>query len=190
MESGYFLCAALAGLVSGVAANQGLTNVEISGFDDAATRTLDFFSDILLDKMADAGIWIVTEDAQGSVHTRHAVTSDPSDNINIREELIRRVLDRVSYDLFGILRPYVGRANANDTLLSQLRAVLNNYMTISTSRNVTATTGPLLISAEIATASDGSQLLRIHPLFKDTIEIFMNIEIAAPANVIQLHIAA
>ncbi|MSQ94287.1 MAG: hypothetical protein EXR98_06990 [Gemmataceae bacterium] len=41
--AGYFLCAALAGLRSGVAPHQSLTNAAITGFDDVS-RTVDIFN--------------------------------------------------------------------------------------------------------------------------------------------------
>jgi hypothetical protein len=76
--AGYFLCAALAGLRSGVAPHQSLTNVEIVGFDDVS-RTVDIFNDTNLTSLADAGVWAVTQDLDGVVTTRLAKTTDISD---------------------------------------------------------------------------------------------------------------
>ena len=67
---GYFLCAALAGYVSGVSPHQGLTNAGITGFSDLS-RSVDFFNASHLDTLANSGVWVVTQDRDGNVLSRH-----------------------------------------------------------------------------------------------------------------------
>ena len=95
MQDGYYLAAALAGLASGVVPHQGLTNVEVSGFDDY-TRSYKMFNETQLNRMAEAGVWIVTEDRDGTPYTRHALTTNNLD-LNRKEEMIRRNVDSISY---------------------------------------------------------------------------------------------
>ena len=186
-QDGTALAAALAGLASGVVPHQGLTHVEIAGFDDLASRTKDLFSSSQLDALAGAGVWIATEDKDGTPHTRHALTTDMTD-LNHREEMIRRNVDSISYLFLNTLRPYIGRANATPTLLRKLR-----YETVKLLRRLSSTVyteelGSQLISGEIAKDSNGDEILRIHPLAADHIEIVLNLSVPAPVNNIELHL--
>lgn len=185
-QEGYFLCAALGGLVSGVAPQQGLTNVEIAGFDDLASRTKDYFSRSQLDTLAAGGVWIATEDRDGTPHTRHALTTSTLD-LNRSEEMIRRNLDSISYVYQKALQPLIGRANATPAILGPVEYIIDKRTELL-SRVFVTTLGGQLISAEIATDSTGARLLRIHPLAADRVEIVLNIELPAPLNVVELHL--
>jgi hypothetical protein len=159
--------------------NQGLTNYEVSGFDNLTSYTTDFFTDAQLTEMSNGGVWIVTEDRDGTPITRHAVTTDTSD-LKVREEMIRRNLDSISYLFVSALRPYIGRANATPVLLERLDYLINDRIT-TLSAPVATDLGPRLISGEIVT-------LRIHPLAADRIEIVLNLVLPAPVNEIQLYL--
>jgi hypothetical protein len=179
VQAGYFLAAAIAGLASGVLSNQGLTNVEVNGFDNLTSYTTDYFTDAQLTEMSNGGVWIVTEDRNGTPITRHAVTTDTSD-LKVREEMIRRNLDAISYVFVNALRPYIGRANATPVLLERLNYILTSNIG-SLSAPVATDLGPRLISGEIVT-------LRIHPLAADRIEIVLNLVLPAPLNEVQLYL--
>lgn len=185
-QEGYFLCAALGGLVSGVAPQQGLTNVEIAGFDDLASRSRDFFSRAQLDTMAAGGIWICTEDRIGTPHTRHALTTSTVD-LNRSEEMIRRNLDSISYVYQAGLQPLIGRSNATPEILGQVDHIIITR-TEFLSRVYVSTLGGQLISAEVAVDSTGARLLRIHPLAADRVEIVLNLVLPSPLNNVELHL--
>lgn len=179
VQAGYFLAAAIAGLASGVVSNQGLTNYEVNGFDNLTSFTTDYFTDAQLTEMSNGGVWIVTEDRNGTPITRHAVTTDTSD-LKVREEMIRRNLDAISYLFVNALRPYIGKANATPVLLEKLNFVINSNID-SLSLPIPNDIGPRLISGEIVT-------LRIHPLAADRIEIVLNLVLPAPLNEVQLYL--
>lgn len=185
-QPGYFLCAALGGLVSGVAPNQGLTNVEIAGFDDLASRTKDYFSRSQLDTLAEGGVWIVTEDRDGTPHTRHALNTSTVD-LNRREEMIRRNLDSISYVFLKRLQPLIGRSNATPALLRNVDYIIRTT-TDFLARSTISTLGGQLISATVATDSTGEPILRIHPLAADRVEVVLNVVLPAPLNNIELHL--
>lgn len=185
-QPGYFLCAALGGLVSGVAPNQGLTNVEIAGFDDLASRTKDYFSRSQLDTLAAGGVWIATEDRDGTPHTRHALNTSTVD-LNRSEEMIRRNLDSISYVFLKRLQPLIGRSNATPSILGSIAYIIRTT-TEFLSRATISALGGQLISATIATDSTGEPILRIHPLAADRVEIVLNVVLPAPLNVIELHL--
>lgn len=179
LQPGYYLAAALAGLASGVVPHQGLTNVEVAGFDDY-TRSYKFFNETQLNRLAEGGVWIVTEDRDGMPHTRHGLTTNKLD-LNRREEMIRRNVDSISYLFLRRLRPFIGRTNATPTMLGVLEFQVKAIIKFFATNGVTAELGSQLISGEIRT-------LQIHPLLKDRVEIVLDLVVPAPLNNIELHL--
>lgn len=179
IQPGYYLAAALAGLVSGVVPHQPLTNVEVAGFDDY-TRSYKFFNETQLNRLAEGGVWIVTEDRDGTPHTRHGLTTDNLD-LNRREEMIRRNVDSMSYLFYRRLKPYIGRTNAQPGMLDILDTEVKEIIDFLVNNGNTAELGGQLISGEIRT-------LRIHPLLRDRIEIVLDLVVPAPLNNIELHL--
>lgn len=179
VQPGYYLAAALAGLVSGVVPHQPLTNVEVAGFDDYS-RSYKYFNETQLNRMAEAGVWIVTQDRDGTPYSRHALTTDNLD-LNRREEMIRRNVDSISYLFLRRLRPYIGRTNASQGMVELLRDKVGDVIRYLSTNGYTQELGSQLISGEI-------RILRIHPLLKDRIEIVLDIVVPAPLNNIELHL--
>ena len=186
-QDGTFLACTLAGLASGVVPHQGLTNVEIPGYDDLASRTKNFFSGSQLNDLASGGVWIATEDRDGTPHTRHALTTSTVD-LNRREEMIRRNVDSISYLFLRRLRPYIGRTNATPSMLRKLRYEVLRTIKFLKSNGYTDELGPQLIDGSIAKDSAGNEILRIHPLAADRVEIVLNLTVPAPLNNIELHL--
>jgi hypothetical protein len=179
LQPGYYLAAALAGLVSGVVPQQPLTNVEVAGFDDFS-RSYKFFNETQLNRMAEAGVWIVTEDRDGTPHTRHALTTDNLD-LNRREEMIRRNVDSISYLFLRRLRPYIGRTNATPVMVKRLENEVTKLLDFFKNNGSTVELGAQLIDGSI-------RVLRIHPLLRDRIEIVLDLVVPAPLNNIELHL--
>jgi len=179
LQPGFFLAAALAGLASGVVPHQGLTQVEVAGFDDYS-RSYKLFNETQLNEMAEAGVWIVTQARDGTPYTRHAVTTDNLD-LNRREEMIRRNVDSMSYLFLRRLRPYIGRTNATPGMVELLINRVNGIISFLKSNGYTQELGSQLIDGQI-------RILRIHPLLKDRIEIVLDLTVPAPLNNIELHL--
>jgi len=179
LQPGYYLSAALAGLVSGVVPHQPLTNVEVAGFDDYS-RSYKYFIETQLNNLAESGVWIVTEDKDGTPYTRHALTTDNLD-LNRREEMIRRNVDSMSYLFLRRLRPFIGRTNAQDGMVRRLKYEVNAVINFLSTNGFTDELGSQLISGTIRT-------LQIHPLLKDRIEIVLDLVVPAPLNNIELHL--
>jgi hypothetical protein len=179
LQEGYFLCAALAGLVSGVVPHQGLTNVEVKGFDDYS-RSFQLFNSTQLDRMAEAGVWIVTEDRDGTPHTRHALTTDNTD-LNRREEMIRRNVDSMSYLFLRRLKPFIGRSNVTPSLLRRLNYEITTIIEFLANNETTEELGPQLISGTI-------RILQQHPLLADRVEVVLDLVVPAPLNNLELHL--
>lgn len=172
---GYHLCAALAALSCGVAPHRPLTNVSVAGFDDVS-RSVDLFNRAQMDRMAGAGVWIVTQDLQsGAIYNRHAVTSGDTDDLNDREEVITRNLDDISYYFQSVLAPFIGVSNVTDSLITIIDAELNAGKETLRARNFSPLIGGQLIDAEVTE-------LRRHLTLRDRILIRMSLELPAPFN--------
>jgi hypothetical protein len=130
--------------------------------------------------MAEAGVWIVTEDRDGTPHTRHALTTDNLD-LNRREEMIRRNVDSISYLFLRRLRPYIGRTNATPAMVELLASEVGSIIRFLKGNGFTQELGSQLIDGTI-------RILRIHPLLKDRIEIVLDLVVPAPLNNIELHL--
>jgi hypothetical protein len=178
---GYFLCCALAGLRSGVLPHQGLTNVEIIGFDDMS-RTVDLFSATQLNLMASSGYWIVTEDPNtGSIFTRHQLSCGLQSDVNQREQSITTNVDHISYTILNRMKSYIGRGNVTqvmvDIVYGEMLSILDEFRnTIVVDR-----LGPQLNAYQILE-------LRQHPTFKDRIRATISIVPPAPFNILEVHL--
>lgn len=180
-QAGYFLNCALAGLASGVVPHQGLTNVEVTGWDDFS-RSTKFFNASQLDDLQDGGVWIVTEDRDGTPHSYHALTTDTLD-VNRREEMIRRNVDSMSYTFLRRLRPFIGRTNVTPSMLRRLEFEVDQIIDFFTTNGFTEELGSQLIAGEIREGFP-----RVHPLLADRVEIVVDLTVPAPLNNIELHL--
>lgn len=178
---GYHLCAALAGLVSGVVPHQGLTNLAISGFDDLS-RTTGLFNRTQLNTMAGNGVWIVTQDLQsGEVFSRHALSTAPYSNINEREEMITRNLDSISYYFLDLYSPYIGISNITPETLDILRAEANAGIQDLRGRNFVERLGAQLIDGELVR-------MEAHATLRDRVVAQVNLELPYALNNLELHL--
>jgi hypothetical protein len=179
LVDGYYLCAALAGLASGVLPHQGLTNVTVSGFDNA-DRTTKLFRRSHLNTMAAAGTWIVTQDKDGNIFTRHAVTTGDYEDLNDREEMVVRNLDNISFYWLDRYAPYIGVSNAVDSMLDKIEAETLAGIQDLRQRNFTKELGGQLVDGAISQ-------LEIAALFRDRIIVGLDYILPYPLNNIDAH---
>jgi hypothetical protein len=148
---GYFMNCALAGLCSGVLPQQGLTRLQITGFDDVSATTKKFNRD-QLNTMAESGTWIVTQDpVTGNIYTRHAVTTGPYADINQREESLTRNIDSISFQFMNFFAPYIGVTNVTPTMEATIAIKISQLIIAMTNVLLTGTPmlGAQLNSAEV-----------------------------------------
>ena len=175
------MAAGLSGLSSGVVPHQGLTNLEIAGFDDI-TRTIDKFNRSQLDIMALAGVWIVTQDLNdGEVFSRHAVTTGDNEDLNQREEQITRNVDSISYLFARRFAPYIGISNVTPSMIDIIWAETRSAIEFLRSNGFVQRLGSQLIDAEITE-------LRPHALLKDRIVLAIDLELPIPLNNLEIHL--
>lgn len=181
LMEGYFLCAALAGRTSGVLPHQGLTRLSVSGFSDV-DRTTEKFMRAELDTMAGAGVWIVTKDDQGTIVTRHGVTTGDTDNVNAREEMIGRNLDSICFRIVEALAPFIGVTNVVDSNRARIETELRSLFDVLKSENFTESLGGQIIDATI---ND----VRAHATQADRFVIDLTVVLPAPVNAIDVTVA-
>lgn len=182
IQAGYFACAALAGLASGVQPHRGLTRTEVSGFSDVS-RTVDKFRKSQLDAMAEAGVWIITQDpTSGTIYTRHAVTTGATDDLNQREEMVTRNVDSISYRAMAHFAPFIGVTNVTPAIEDRLSVELDKFLSALRTEDVlTPDLGPRIITAT---------LLRFgaHDTLKDRFTIALDIEVPYPMNNLEFYL--
>lgn len=179
-----FGAAAIAGLVSSVPPQQGLTNIELTGFDDVPL-TYGTFSQDQLDEMAEAGTLIIMQETQGGeIYIRHQLTTAATDgNLNTAELSIVKNVDSVSYYFAAVLKPYVGKYNVTDNLISVLRTVIQSGLNYLGSR-----TSVGLLSAQLDLSRTRIRTVQQHPTLSDRVLAIVEIGVPAPLNVIELHL--
>ena len=113
---GFYLAAAIAGLVSGLPVQQSLTNVGLAGITDIQHGNF-YFTRAQLGTMAAAGACLVVQETQGSVpYIRHSLTTDMT-VLYFREIQQVKNWDYLSYFFHDILKGFIGRYNITpDTL--------------------------------------------------------------------------
>ena len=124
---GYYINAAIAGMVGQLPPQQGFTNYPIAGF----TRVLgsnDVFSRSQMNVGAAGGTyWIVQETAGAPLTTRMQVTTDLT-SIETREFSITRIVDFVAKFMRIGLRNFIGRFNITQPFLDTLSTVVQGQL--------------------------------------------------------------
>ena len=175
--------AAIAGLVSAVAPQQPVTNVELIGFE-SIPEVFQTFTQNDLDRIASAGGMITMQESRGGrVYIRHQVsTATREGDLYKRELSITKNLDACSYLLANQLEPYYGRYNITQALLAVIKTQVDKMLDWMTSEASGAgLLGPMLLDELTRFVS-----IQQHPTLKDHILIEVDLELPVPANVIRL----
>ena len=179
VQEGYHLCAALSGLTSGVVPQQGLTRLAVAGFTDVQRTSR--LSKAQLNTMAIAGTWIVMQNPQGDIFTRHAVTSGSYSDINQREEMLTRNVDSISYRFKDYFEPYIGVTNVTPTMEDVIRKDIKDLVRLLQTEKATANLGGQLIDATIVS-------FEASVIFKDRYVLFLDIDVPYALNNFEIHL--
>jgi hypothetical protein len=177
-EPGYYLNAAIAGMIAGLPSQAGLTNKGIAGID--ALKNSNFvFNDDNLDLMASGGTCIFVQQTETALpQVRHQLTTD-MDLLETKEISVVKNNDYLSAFFRDILKKYLGEWNVTDELLGVLRQSLYagiEFQKLSTVSKI----GAPLISAEI-------ESLEVSEISADRVEIYLATVQPRPLNTIGLH---
>ena len=168
---GFYMNAALAGMVGQNPPQQSFTNFPIAGF----TRVLgsnDTFNTSQLNIMAGGGAWIIIQEAQGApLLSRMALTTDLT-SIETRTDSITKVVDYTAKFLRSSLRNFIGRFNITQGFLDSLGSVVEGVLNLLTDTGVlTGSTLNNVVQDEDA---------------PDTVLIDITLDVPYPCNYIRL----
>lgn len=132
---GFYLCAAIAGMIAQYLPQQSFTNFPMTGIKSVIGSS-NYFSSTQLDVIAAGGNYIVVQDvADGPVYSRMALTSDTT-SIETRTDIITKVLDWGAKFIRTGLRNFIGRFNITQGLLDTLGSVLQGLIAFITDAGI------------------------------------------------------
>ena len=112
--------------------------------------------------------------------TRHQLTTDNLDVLR-RESSITTNVDSISYTILRRTRIFIGRGNVTPTMIDLVRGELIAILEFFKNNIISDILGPQVIDYDI-------RILEAHPLLKDRILSFTDLEVPAPFNNLELHL--
>lgn len=185
---GYIGAAAIAGLVSSVPPQQGLTNITVNGFDDIPATYKNCTRTQLNNIAAHGGLIIMQDEPGGPVYVRHQVSTAAGEgNVLTTELSVVKDVDAVSYYLAKQLAPYYGKYNVSKAFLDNVETTMNKSLNYLGSYNTgDGLLGPMLLLENGETRLTG---IRQDEHLKDHVIVAANLDVPLPCNVIQLYLS-
>jgi hypothetical protein len=168
---GYYLAAAIAGMVGQQPPQQGFTNFPIAGFNRLVNSN-DVYSDSQIAIAAGGGVYWVIQEAPGSaVIAQHQLSTDLT-SIETRELSVTKNVDFVAKFLRAGLRRFIGRFNITPEFLDQLSTITQGLLGNLESRGIL----------------NGSDLndLAVDPAQPDSITVDITLDVPLPDNFIRI----
>lgn len=176
---GYYLCAALGGMVAGFPVQQGFTNVGVAGISDLKYSNF-YFTRAQMNTMAEAGTFLFVQETQGSIpYVRHELTTDVS-VLEYRELLVVKNWDFLSYFFRDKLMPFIGKWNITADTLNTIRQTIVSSAELVKGQKLPKIGAPLLGYKIVSLAQD--------PNNKDSLNIVLNISVVYPLNYVNLYL--
>lgn len=177
-QPGYFLAAALAGMRSGSAPHQSLTNTQVVGPASVPVVT-QVYSVSALNQLAGAGVWIISQATTGGTcFTRHQLTGN-STNLAYREDSIMANVDSISYGLQNALAPFIGVYNITPAIILQIQSIIDSQLTYYLTNTYTTRAGNQLLGYKIVSIVQD-------PTYADMLDIVIQLQVPYPMNFINL----
>lgn len=174
---GYYLCAALGGMIAGAPPHQGFTNLGITGIKQLF-HSNKYFKQSQLDKMAEYGVYIVVQDVVGALpYTRHQISTDVI-QLETRELSLVKNIDFSSYFFKRGLKRFLGVYNITQATLGAITTQVE-AMIAYLKEQVYPRIGAPLISGEIVSVAQDDT-------FKDRVRVTLNMSYPYPVNVIRV----
>jgi hypothetical protein len=168
---GYYMNAAIAGMVGQQPPQQGFTNFPMSGFTRVVGSN-DRFSNTQLNIGAGGGVyWIIQEVENGPLTSRHQVTTDKT-SIETREFSITKVVDFTAKFMRAGLRNFIGKFNITQGFLDTLSTVVQGQLTF-------------LSEAGVLIGGDLNNIIQDTDQ-PDTVLIDVTLDVPYPCNYIRL----
>lgn len=176
---GYYLCAAVAGLIAGFPVQQGFTNIGVAGIADIKFSNF-YFTRAQMNAMAQAGTFLFIQETNGSIpYVRHELTTDVS-TLEYRELLVVKNWDFLSYFYYDKVKMFMGSWNITPDTLNTVRQTINASSALLMSQKLPKIGAPLL-SADIVSLGQNA-------LNKDMVDCQLKISVVYPFNYLNLYL--
>lgn len=124
---GFYMCAALAGMIAQLPPQQSFTNYPVSGFTGVVGSN-DTYNDRQIGVMAAGGNFVIVQNAQGApLSPWMALTTDMT-AIETRTDSITKVLDFVAKFMRKAIRNFIGRFNITQAFLDSLGTTIQGLL--------------------------------------------------------------
>jgi len=168
---GFYMCAAISGMIGQQPPQQGFTNFPMTGFTRVVGSN-DRFSERQMAVGAGGGTyWVIQEVAGGPLTSRHQLTTDLT-SIETRELSITKIVDFVAKFMRAGLRNFIGKFNITQGFLDTLSTVIQGQLTFLTEAGV-------LIGGDLNNIIQDKDA-------PDTVLVDVTLDIPYPANFIRL----
>lgn len=175
---GYYLCAAIGGMVAGAPPHQGFTNLGIAGIKKLYNSN-KYFNETQLNKMAEQGVYIVVQDVAGSLpYSRHQMSTDTT-TLELQELSIGKNVDFISYFFKRRLKRILGVYNITPSTLALVATICNAIIVYLQEDSLPKIGAPLLKTSEIVSIEQSDT-------FKDQINAVLDIDVPFPVNKIRV----
>lgn len=176
---GYYLCAALGGMMAGFPVQQGFTNIGVAGVVDLKNSNF-YFSRNDMNTMAATGTFLFVQETQGGIpYVRHEMTTDIS-VLEYREVLKVKNWDFLSYYYYDKLKMFIGSWNITRDTLNTIRQTITAAGELLIGQKLPKIGAPLL--------SYNIDLLEQDANNKDQVNCKITIEIVSPLNYLNLYL--
>lgn len=186
-----FLAAEAAGYRVSLLPQQSLTRQQAAGITDAPSMYASFTPD-QLDAIAARGVWIVTQDGPDEQpYYRHQLTT-AADGGSLRyEDSAGVIYDFVCFYLDDLIDPLIGKRNVTRRTLAEIKnLVVGRLITATTAPAGQETIGPMLSAFYDRDGNTDTINVDFDPDFKDSVLIYVEIEIPLPLNYVRTRILA
>jgi hypothetical protein len=168
---GFYMCAAIAGMIGQQPPQQSFTNFPMTGF----TRVIgsnDRFSQRQINVMAAGGAYVIVQDAQGApLISQFALTTDLT-SIETRTDSITKVVDFTAKFLRRGIKNFIGRFNITQGLLDTLSSVIQGLL-------------GFLIENGVLIGADLNNIIQDEDA-PDTVLVEVRLDVPYPCNFIKL----
>lgn len=178
-QEGYYLGCVVGGMTAGLPSQQGFSRLGINGVTQIFNSS-DYFTEKQLTSISDGGWYVFAQNTRSSLpYSIHQLTTDPS-TLESGEYSIVKNFDFVSLFFLDILEPFLGIWNINNDTLGFIRQAVNTGIDNLKLRRVSKIGAPIneatITSIEVSTAS------------ADRVEVYVEVDMPKPLNVIGLHL--
>lgn len=132
---GYYMNAALVGMIAAMSPSQSFTNLGMSGVS-RVIGSQDTYNDDQLDHMAYGGVYLLCQDSPtGPVLSRMALTTDRS-SLEAQTDIFWKSLDFVSKYQRQLLKGFLGRTNVQQGTADNMNTVIQGSITFLEENNI------------------------------------------------------